>query len=321
MKKQILALVLSVCALGSIAAGSTATATEIANAGGKTESTSSTTKVPKNWTKIYENEYYTTYVENTQMNKKGQGDNRELSVILDRKFTPLGSVWISEINNGIVGPNIITQSIYHAIYKPNESRFDEDSVLKPRYYDANLNLVYRDPLHDLRTPEHGFGPYIPEGENEQIRDTLYHMVGWKTSSDSTTPETRWIKIYENEYYTTYVEKTSIKTRGEAQNRELKAYLKREYTPIGSQWLGENSSGRINPDTVTECIYFVFYQPTHSHLDDYTRKRPKYYDANHRLIFDGPLEDMYEDTGFGKYDRKAENREIKTTLYNLVGWNY
>lgn len=54
MKKQILALVLSACTLSSIAVCSTATASEIANAGEKTESTSSTTKVPKNWTKIYE---------------------------------------------------------------------------------------------------------------------------------------------------------------------------------------------------------------------------------------------------------------------------
>lgn len=96
MRKQFLALVLSVCALGSIAAGSTATATEIANAGGKTESTSSTTKVPKNWTKIYENEYYTTYVENTAMKTRGTGDGRELTVILDRKYTPLGSQWLGK---------------------------------------------------------------------------------------------------------------------------------------------------------------------------------------------------------------------------------
>ena len=173
-------------------------------------------------------EYYTTYVENTQMKKRGQGDERELSVILDRKFTPLGSEWLRKISNGIVDPNVITQSIYHAFYKPNQSRFDEDSVLKPRYFDANLNLVYRDPLSDLTYSEHGFGPYIPEGENEQMRDILYHMVGWKTATDTITPETRWIKIYENEYYTTYVEKISIKTRGEAQNRELKAYFKCKY---------------------------------------------------------------------------------------------
>lgn len=147
------------------------------------------------------------------------------------------------------------------------------------------------------------------------------MVGWRTLSQKQTPETRWTKIYENEYYSTYIEKNTMETRGNAQNREMKAYFKRKYTPLGSQWLGENSNGRINPDTVTECIYYVFYWPTHSHLDDYTQKQPKYYDVNHRLIFNGPLEDMYGDTGFGQYNNKEENREIKTTLYSLVGWNY
>lgn len=320
MKKQLLAIALSLCTIGSVAFCSSVDAGSLGETTEKANSQTEATKVPKNWTKVYENDYYTTYVENTLMKKRGQGDERELSVILDRHFTPLGVQWLGEINQGTIDPNVITQSIYHAYYKPNQSRLDED-VQRPRYFDAKLNLIYRDPLQDLKLPGHRFGPYIPESENEQIRDALFHMVGWKTATDSTTPETRWLKIYENEYYTTYVEKNSIKTRGVAQDRELTAYLKRKYTPLGSQWVGENSNGRVAPDVITECIYFVFYRATHSTLDDYTMRMPKYYDYAHHVVFNGPLGDMSGDNGFGKYDKKEENREIKTTLFSLVGWNY
>lgn len=254
------------------------------------------------------------------MKTRGTGDGRELTVILDRKYTALGSQWLGKINKGPIDASVLTQCIYMGVYQPFQSRFIKDTPPSPKYYDANLNLVYDGYLNDLNQPG-CFGPYIPESENEQIKDTLFKMVGWRTLSQKQTPETRWTKIYENEYYSTYIEKNTMETRGNAQNREMKAYFKRKYTPLGSQWLGENSNGRINPDTVTECIYYVFYWPTHSHLDDYTQKQPKYYDVNHRLIFNGPLEDMYGDTGFGQYNNKEENREIKATLYSLVGWNY
>ena len=114
MKKKLLAIVLSLATVGSIALCSIADAGYSVNSEEKTESasTSSTTKVPKNWTKIYENEYYTTYVENTKMKTRGTGDGRILTVVLDRKYTPLGSQWLGEINKGTVEPNVLLSLIH-----------------------------------------------------------------------------------------------------------------------------------------------------------------------------------------------------------------
>ena len=59
---------------------------------------------------------------------------------------------------------------------------------------------------------------------------------------------RWILVSENKHYKTYVDRTKVRAVGEAQNRIVYGVFKREFTPIGSHWLG--SEGDVSPDVVT-----------------------------------------------------------------------
>ena len=67
---------------------------------------------------------------------------------------------------------------------------------------------------------------------------------------------RWILISENKYYKTYLDRTKVYAKGEAQDRVVRGVFKREFTPLGSQWLG--GSGEVKPDVVTVEYYSMSY---------------------------------------------------------------
>ena len=113
----------------------------------------------------------------------------------------------------------------------------------------------------------------------------------------------------------------MKATGEAQNREIRAWFKREYTPEGSAWLGNNSSGQVKPDVITYSVY----EATYGTYRSYFSMPWYYYDVNGHLIFKANwvsyLGDMYDEVGFGDYVPESKNEQIKDILFNAVGWNY
>ena len=128
---------------------------------------------------------------------------------------------------------------------------------------------------------------------------------------------RWIKVEENALYSTYVDKRSFKATGTAQNRKVSGYFKREFTPIGSQWLGNQSNGRVKPDTITYVIYGATYGVTRCS----TYYGPwHYYDVNGNLIYEGILSD-YEYQKFGDYLPDSMQEKLKDRLFHAVGWDY
>lgn len=138
-----------------------------------------------------------------------------------------------------------------------------------------------------------------------------------TSSSSTNRAHRWSKVYETENYTIYIDTSSMKATGEAQNREVSGWFKREYTPEGSSWLGNNSWGKVKPDVITHSVYYAYYG-TNSSISDLAWR---YYDVNGHLIYKGPLGDVDDEVGFGRYVPDSQNEQIKDILLNAVGWNY
>lgn len=138
-----------------------------------------------------------------------------------------------------------------------------------------------------------------------------------SSSSSPSRAARWSKVYSTDNYTIYIDTSSIKTTGQAQNRDLYAWFKREFTPVGSQWLGDNSNGRVKPNVITHSVYKARYGVTSSNFYDVCY----YYDANNHLIYDSSLNDMYGESGFGRYVPDSPNEQIKDILFNAVGWNY
>ena len=138
-----------------------------------------------------------------------------------------------------------------------------------------------------------------------------------TSSSSTNRAHRWSKVYETENYTIYIDTSSMKATGEAQNREVSGWFKREYTPEGSSWLGNNSWGKVKPDVITYSMYTAYYRPGWSQCSATWR----YYDVNGHLIYKGELGDVNDEVGFGDYVPDSQNEQIKDILFNAVGWNY
>lgn len=126
---------------------------------------------------------------------------------------------------------------------------------------------------------------------------------------------RWVKVEENQYYTTYIDRRSAKATGTAQNRRVTGYFKREFTPIGSQWLGENSGGRVKPDTITYVIYDAQYW-----VNNCSFGSCHYYDVNGNLIYEGVLEDMYYQR-FGTYVPDSMQEQLKDRLFHAFGWDY
>ena len=136
---------------------------------------------------------------------------------------------------------------------------------------------------------------------------------------------RWILVSENKHYKTYVDRTKVRAVGEAQNRIVYGVFKREFTPIGSHWLG--SEGDVNPDVVT-----VEYLPLAYGVNktlDYSRREfsidPSYYDVHGNLVWKGHaghftitnIEGLY----IGHYVPNSEDEHIKDKLFHMFGWDY
>lgn len=141
-----------------------------------------------------------------------------------------------------------------------------------------------------------------------------------------TPEekaARWIKLTENQYFTTYADKLTLEASGAAQHRTVRGYFKREFTPEGSAWLAEHSDGKVKPDVITHVIFYQIYN-VNTHQGDY-KKNPKYYDVHDNLIYDGNLYDVqYCKTGNSRgeeYEPESEQERIKDILFKSFGWDY
>lgn len=155
----------------------------------------------------------------------------------------------------------------------------------------------------------------------KVLNSLPSSSGSSTSTSSSTVKRghHWSKVYETENYTIYIDTNSMKATGEAQNREIRAWFKREYTPEGSEWLGNNSWGRVKPDVITYAMYRAWYGTGGSSITGYGNWL--YYDANGHLIYEGYLGDVHDEVGFGEYVPESKNEQIKDILFNAVGWNY
>ena len=140
-----------------------------------------------------------------------------------------------------------------------------------------------------------------------------------SSSSSPSRTARWSKVYSTDNYTIYIDTSSMKATGDAQYRSVNAWFKREYTPIGSQWIGDNSGGRVKPNVITYSIYRAYYGTNRSGSN--VGDNWHYYDVNHHLIYQGCLGDYNDEVGFGEYVPDSPNEQIKDILFNAVGWNY
>lgn len=129
---------------------------------------------------------------------------------------------------------------------------------------------------------------------------------------------RWILISENKYYKTYLDRTKVYARGEAQDRVVRGVFKREFTPLGSQWLG--GFGEIKPDVVTVEYYSNEYYVNSVSFHNYgTYSIPtSYYDVHGNLIYrNGSIERKY----YGNYIPDSEEEHIKDRLFHMFGWDY
>ena len=129
---------------------------------------------------------------------------------------------------------------------------------------------------------------------------------------------RWILISENKYYKTYLDRTKVYARGEAQDRVVRGVFKREFTPLGSQWLG--GFGDVKPDVVTVEYYSNEYYVNSVSFHNYgTYSIPtSYYDVHGNLIYrNGSIERKY----YGNYIPDSEEEHIKDKLFHMFGWDY
>ncbi|MCI1749963.1 MAG: hypothetical protein LKI17_01190 [Megasphaera cerevisiae] len=131
---------------------------------------------------------------------------------------------------------------------------------------------------------------------------------------------RWMAISSNQYFTTYADKRSLQATGTAQNRQVSGFFKEEFTPVGSQWLGEKSNGRVKPDVITHVIYHAYYG-VNSHGYNGTTDA-QYYDVHNNLIYQGKLIDFSFNMNDGScYIPDSEQEQVKDTLFKAFGWNY
>lgn len=129
---------------------------------------------------------------------------------------------------------------------------------------------------------------------------------------------RWILISENKYYKTYLDRTKVYARGEAQDRVVRGVFKREFTPLGSQWLG--GSGEVKPDVVTVEYYSMSYyvDSVYSHYTGQFSIPTSYYDVHGNLIYkNSSIESKYN----GNYIPDSEEEHIKDRLFHMFGWDY
>ncbi len=146
--------------------------------------------------------------------------------------------------------------------------------------------------------------------------------GSSTRADGPTNRAeRWSKVYTTDFYTIYIDTSSMKKSGDAQYRSVEAWFKRVYTPEGSAWLGNNSRGAVKPDVITHSIYYASYGTRSSSITWGTLQTWAYYDVKNHLIHKGALADYNDEVGFGEYVPDSPNEQIKDILFRSVGWDY
>ena len=126
------------------------------------------------WILISKNKYYNTYLDRTKTFAGGEAQDRFVHGIFKREFTPLGSQKLGAF--GKVKPDTVTVEYYFR-------KYDVDSVgggsfyrgyIPETYYDVHGNLIWKgNSIEDKYR-----GNYIPDSEDEHIKDKLFHMFGW-----------------------------------------------------------------------------------------------------------------------------------------------
>ncbi|WP_127058527.1 hypothetical protein [Veillonella ratti] len=132
---------------------------------------------------------------------------------------------------------------------------------------------------------------------------------------------RWIEVSSNKYFNTFVDRRSLTAKGQAQHREVRANIMHVFTPLGSQWLGNQSRGDVKPDVITISITkdVVVFGVNHFYS---TSHDAQYYDTHGNLIFEGYLADFNNAyTYSGKYVPMSEEEQIKDKLFAMFGWDY
>lgn len=152
----------------------------------------------------------------------------------------------------------------------------------------------------------------------QVLQTNNHSSSSSSSSGNQMMTHNWQPLYKTQYYTVYMDMNNCEKKGEAQNRVVNTWLCRQYTAEGSQWLGETSNGKVQPDTITRCVYKVHYGVYFSQMYALSCF---YYDANNHLIYKGELNDMNGDDKTGRYVPGDTNEHIRDLIFAKVGWNY
>ena len=126
------------------------------------------------WILISKNKYYNTYLDRTKTFAGGEAQDRFVHGIFKREFTPLGSQKLGAF--GKVKPDTVTVEYYFR-------KYDVDSVgggsfyrgyIPETYYDVHGNLIWKgNSIEDKYR-----GNYIPDSEDEHIKDKLFNMFGW-----------------------------------------------------------------------------------------------------------------------------------------------
>lgn len=131
---------------------------------------------------------------------------------------------------------------------------------------------------------------------------------------------RWIEVSSNKYFKTFVDRRSLQAKGQAQDREVRANVMHEFTPLGSQWLGNSSRGNVKPDVITRAITKeVVKYGVRGYLMD---GKVQYYDVHGNLIYDGRLSDFENYSMFTEnYVPMSEEEQIKDKLFEMFGWDY
>ena len=134
-------------------------------------------QVGERWIPVSENKYYKTYLDRRTAIAAGEAQERSVAGVFKKEFTPLGSQWLGIINKDIK-PDVITVGYVKMVYRVNE--YGVLNTPSPTYYDVHGNLIYKDDwIRALEIQEKGFtNSYIPESEQENIKDKVFHMFGW-----------------------------------------------------------------------------------------------------------------------------------------------
>ncbi len=131
-------------------------------------------QVGDRWILVSQNKYYNTYLDRTKTIAGGEAQNRFVQGVFKREFTPLGSQKLGAY--GKVKPDTVTVEYYFRAYDINSVGGGSlhRGYIPEAYYDVHGNLLWKgNSIEDKH-----YGNYIPESEDEHIKDRLFHMFGW-----------------------------------------------------------------------------------------------------------------------------------------------